>query len=144
MNKRIVVIIILLFLVIVSIFIVYRYIYNKPHPDFASAKVDASLNADSLYQGFKYDATLYAGKFTGKVVEISGTYTKAEKNNKMVVIIFVFNQGDFGDEGIRCTLLPGYKDIAQLPEPGTFIKIKGLCTGYNETDVIFENCTLTN
>jgi hypothetical protein len=58
--------------------------------------------------------------------------------------VFVFEQGDFGDEGIRCTMLPKYNFEAGKLQPDVEIKVKGYCTGYNETDVILEKCSIIN
>ena len=60
------------------------------------------------------------------------------------IIVFAYESGMFGDEGIRCSLLPKYymqsKEINNKEE----ITIKGYCTGYNETDVIIEQSSLIN
>jgi len=78
-----------------------------------------------------------AQKYNGKIIEIIGKFVKIESNDSLSVVVFVFKQGDFGDEGIRCTLLPHCKQHAAQLNPGAEIHIKGLCAGYNDTDVIY-------
>jgi hypothetical protein len=49
----------------------------------------------------------------------------------------------FGDEGIRCAMLPNHaQNIASFI--GSDVRLKGYCTGFNETDVIMEKCSIVN
>ena len=62
--------------------------------------------------------------------------------DSLVIAVFVFNQGMFGDEGVRCTMLHGQTKLAANISKGNTVKIKGFCSGYNDTDVILEKCSL--
>ena len=73
-----------------------------------------------------------------------GKLSKIEASDSLVTAVFVFGQGDFGDEGIRCSMLPKYSFEAGKLQPDGEIKVKGYCTGYNETDVILEKCSIIN
>jgi len=70
--------------------------------------------------------------------------SKIETADSLVIAVFVFNQGDFGDEGIRCTMMKKFNDEANRLQPDGEIIVKGYCTGFNETDVILEKCSLIN
>jgi len=59
--------------------------------------------------------------------------------DSMVIVVFAYRKGDFGDEGIRVTMLPQFNQAAKGIDPFKQVKIKGLCTGYNGTDVIMED-----
>ena len=127
---------------VIAAFYVYKYVYNKPHPDFEKMTPAYSIPAADLYNTFKANKTASEKKYNGQVIEIRGTLSKVEAKDSLVIAVFVFNQGMFGDEGIRCSMLKKYNEEAKKLSPGTSLKIKGYCTGYNETDVILEQCCL--
>jgi hypothetical protein len=117
------------------------FVYNKPHPDFENRKPDFQISANQLFNDYVKNK---GGLYNGKVVEISGTAQKVDVSDTLVTLVFVFNEGMFGDEGIRCSFIPKFNDrVLQLKFP-TQIKLKGFCSGYNDTDVILEHCSLTN
>ena len=134
----------LLVIGIIAAFLVYKYIYNKQHPNYENIEASFSLNAQDLYQAFKDNKDAGAGKYNGKVVALTGKLSKVEAVDSIVTAVFVFDQGDFGDEGIRCTMLKKFNEAAKKLQPDGEVKIKGYCTGYNETDVILEKCSIIN
>ena len=81
-------------------------------------------------------------KYNGRVVLLSGKLDKVEETDSLVTAVFVFNQGMFGDEGIRCSMLPHHGSKLKSVPFGSEVSIKGYITGYNETDVILEQCSL--
>jgi len=119
----------------------YIFIYNKPHPDYEHLKADFTLQAQVLFDEFVTDNMAANQKYNGKMVELTGPITRMEITDSLTTAVFVFRQGDFGDEGIRCTVLPKFTEMAQNLQPGSVIKIKGYCTGYTG-DVIFEQCSI--
>lgn len=127
---------------IIAALLVFKFVINKPHPDFDKMKPGISLKAEDLYKQYKDTKVLADSLYTGKLIEIRGVLANAELADTTVVAVFVFNQGDFGDEGIRCTFLPKYTTQAKQLAKGKGIKIKGYCTGYNDTDVIMEKCSI--
>jgi hypothetical protein len=127
---------------IAGLAVIFFFFYNKPHPDYEKMDAAYSLKASELYQAFTTGRQEAEKKFNGQVVEISGIPAKLEDTDSLVVAVFVFNQGMFGDEGIRCTLLPGAHAKARGMSPATEVKIKGYCTGFNDTDVILEQCSI--
>jgi hypothetical protein len=129
---------------IIAIFLVYRFVYNKSHPDYENIEASITLNAQDLYQAYKNNTVNASAQYNGKVIALIGKLSKIESADSLVTAVFVFSQGDFGDEGIRCTMLPKFNHEANKLQPDGEIKIKGYCTGYNETDVILEKCSLIN
>ncbi len=117
---------------------VWFFVYNKPHRDYEAAKPDFVLTASSCYNYF----AMHKKDYTGKVLQIKGIAQKVETDDSLVVIVFVFNEGMFGDEGIRCTLLPKYHEQAKTLNLKKPVTVKGYCTGFNDTDVILENCSI--
>ena len=129
---------------IISLLLIYFFIYNKPHTNYEMAKVIYTLPVYELYQSFGDDKALADSLYTGKMILIEGSLTKTEVADSMVTAVFVFNQGMFGDEGVRCTLLPKFHKMIMLIKEGDLLKIKGYCAGYNDTDVILEHCSIIN
>ncbi|MEJ2594630.1 MAG: hypothetical protein P8100_05785 [bacterium] len=119
------------------------FVYNKPHRDYENAKPDFVMSATACYQHFaqgKQDEINY----TGKILELSGIASHIEDRDSLVVLAFVFNKGMFGDEGIRCTMLPNHNEKALALDINEMVRVKGFCSGYNGTDVILEQCSIIN
>jgi hypothetical protein len=64
---------------------------------------------------------------------------RVETVGNLVIVVFAYKKGDFGDEGIRVTMLPAFQQAAKGINPFKDVRIKGLCTGYNGQDVIMED-----
>ncbi len=121
---------------------IWFFVYNKPHQDYAKADADFILSAEECYNQFSTGLEI-ASQYTGKVIQIEGIPSLIETDGSMVIVVFTFNQGMFGDEGIRCTMLPDFQSRARELNIEKKVSIKGYCTGYNGTDVILEQCSLT-
>jgi hypothetical protein len=142
MNKWIKIILALAVMGLLAAAYVWFFVYNKPHEDYAKAVPVASFDAAEAYRLFStHDAK--TAHLPGQVIEITGEAQKLETGDTLSIIVFVFNEGMFGDEGIRCSLLPESAAKAQQMEFPASIKIKGFCSGYNETDLVMEQCTLS-
>lgn len=127
---------------------VWFFVYNKPHIDYEAANPDYVINARDCYLSFSgqqiFTEKQGAGNYTGKVLQLSGIATRVETADSLTVIVFVYDNGVFGDEGIRCTLLPNYVEMANQYDFTKEITIKGFCAGYNDTDVILQYCSIIN
>jgi len=132
-----------LFLVgLISAGLVFKFVINKPHQDYEKSKPEFIVSAAELFDSFRSDREKAEAKYNGQVVLLFGTLDKIENDGSMVTGVFVFNQGMFGDEGIRCSMLPRHAvGLADIPE-GSEIRLKGHLTGYNDTDVIMESCSI--
>ncbi|MEI7898048.1 MAG: hypothetical protein WCJ26_13500 [bacterium] len=128
----------------IALFFVYKFYYNKSHPDYENAEASFSLNAQDLYQEYKTGKDAASAKYNGKMIALTGKLSKVESADSLVTAVFVFTQGDFGDEGVRCTMLKKFSDAAGKLQPDGEVKVKGYCTGYNETDVVLEKCSIIN
>ena len=125
---------------IISAGLVYQFVINKPHRNFEKAQPAYIVSAADLFDSFRSGREEAEKKFNGQVVLLNGKLNKIETTDDRVTGVFVFDQGMFGDEGIRCTMLPDHSsDLKAIPE-GSEVKLKGFLTGYNETDVILEQC----
>jgi len=119
----------------------YKYIYNKPHKNYEKAETDFIVSSQQLYSEYKISKNEAEQKYNGTVVEVSGILDKIETPGSMTIAVFVLEEGMFGDEGIRFTMLPKHSDNLLTYERKE-IKLKGYCTGYNDTDIIFEKCSI--
>lgn len=132
----------LMVLGIVSAGLVYQFVINKPHPDFEKAKPAHMVTASELFESYRNDRQAAESRFNGQVVLLSGRLDKVETSDEQVTGVFVFDQGMFGDEGIRCTMLPEHAEKIKMLDERSEIQVKGYLTGYNDTDVILEQCSL--
>jgi hypothetical protein len=135
---------ILLIIVIIGVVaFVAAYLYmNKPHPDYAGLTPDYTVNAEKLFNEFREDAETASAKYNGKMIEITGKPHLKEIADSLHIIVYAFEEGMFGAEGIRCTLLPGFHDKIDENSFSDNFSIKGYCAGYNDTDVILEKCSV--
>lgn len=139
MKKIGLIALVLIILAAAAGFIVYKYVYNKPHPDYVSEKADLTIAAKRLWTDYSMNKDIADPKYTGKIIEVVGSIMRVEAIDDMVIVVFAFRKGDFGDEGIRVSMHPAFHQAAKGINPFKNVKIKGLCTGYNDQDVIMEN-----
>lgn len=134
------ILIILVVVGLISAFLVWKFVINKSHPNYAKVKAEYELLATDIFNKYISNKDSANQFYTGKEIQIKGKFTKIEQTGTNAVVIFVFRQGEFGDEGIRCVLLP--EEIEKIKEikPNEDIILKGMCTGYNESDVMIEKC----
>lgn len=144
MNKWIKIIVGLAVIGIIAAVYVWFFVYNKPHRDYAKAKPDHVMSAEELFTSFRDNKVMSDSLYTGMVVQINGSLDKVETVDTTVTVVFVFDRGMFGDEGIRCVLLPGKHEVLRDHNKGDLISIKGYCTGYNDTDVIIEQASFVS
>ena len=123
---------------IIGAALVYKFVYNKPHPDYETETADFGLEAKQLFADFKANEAGASTKYTGKVIEISGTRPTVEEADSLVILVFSFEEGMFGGEGIRVTMLPKFNNLSKNISTDQTITLKGFCTGFNGTDVIIE------
>jgi len=120
----------------------YFFVINKPKPNYENKKPDYTLNAKDLYDAYKSNKTKSDSLYNGKTIEITGTLNKVETADSQRIAVFIFEQGDFGDQGVRCNMLIKYNtEISQI-KTGSSIKLKGHCVGYDDTDVKFSECSV--
>lgn len=134
--------ILILFAGIIAAYYIYKNVYNKSHPDYAEVPTEVKIAAQSLYADFIINPTTSREAYEGKIVEITGNPDNIEQSDTLWIVSFTFGQDEMGlPSGIRCTMLP---TLINSPTHliGTHTTIKGLCNGFNGTDVIFEYCSI--
>ena len=142
MKKWLKIIGILAIIGVIAAALIYVFVINKSHPDYEKEQAAYSLEAKELFDHFRSDNASANEKYTGKVIEIKGMLNEVDLADSAAIAILVFEEGMFGDEGIRCTMIPKFNDQCESHMLNTPITIKGYCTGFNETDVILSHCSI--
>ncbi len=114
----------------------YVFVYNKPHPNIEKQKPDYALPAQDLFDAYRYGERNASEKYNGKVIEITGNLTTVETANDLVIAVFGLDEGIFGVEGIRVTMLNHHSEAVKNHDLSKKITIKGLNDGFNDPDVI--------
>lgn len=144
MNKWKITIIILMTIVLLGAVTFYFLVYNKPHTDYENASADLEINAADLYQAFIDNEQAAQTAYIGKIIIIDGTVGYIEEHETMVILGFTFQDGLFGEEGIRCTMLENHHEQATSLSTEQQVRIKGLCAGFSGHDVIMEYCSVVD
>lgn len=120
----------------------YFFMYHKSHPDYENLEADISISTEELYFQCRDEGN--AALYTGKIIELTGRAHQIEKNDSLRTLVFIYDEGMFGSEGVRVTFLAKYNQQINDLDLRSEIRIKAFCTGYNDTDVILEKASLLN
>ncbi|NOU46134.1 MAG: hypothetical protein HOO86_03625 [Bacteroidales bacterium] len=122
----------------------YVFVYNKPHPNYDKLKADYTIQANTLYNEFVTDAKTASAKYNGKMLAIEGILSETEISDSTSIAYYVLEEGMFGNQGIRISMMPEYAAGLTKKNKGDQVIIKGLCAGFNDTDVILEHGSMVN
>ncbi len=128
---------------IIAAVLVWKFYVNKPHEDIDNATPAYTLSTEEIWKQYTSDLKNADSLYTGKVIELSGSLSRVDKNDSLVSVIFVMAADSmFGDKTIGCQMYKKHNDEAAALAVGAIVKLKGFCTGYNDTDLIFNKCSL--
>jgi hypothetical protein len=122
----------------------YFFIYNKPHKDYEVAKPGFAGEAESLYNAFRENPESAMGRFDDMVLQVSGVVSRVEVHRDVVTVVFLFGEGFFGDEGVRCNMLDSHKDKAVGLKEGQAVTIKGHFAGFDGSDVVLQHASIVD
>ncbi len=142
MNKWIKIFLILAAMGFIGAAAVYFFVYNKPHTNYEKAKPDFEMTAQALYNAFANSQSEAEQIYNGKIIQIEGSLDSVEEADSLVIAIIAFDQGMFGPEGIRCSMLENHSNTVKQINSGTIVQLKGFCSGFSGTDVILESCSV--
>jgi len=143
MKKIVIVLGVIAVIGIIAAALVWKFYVNKPHDDIEKMNPAYSLSTEEIWKQFNAEFKTADSLYTGKVIQLSGTVSRVDKNDTIVSVIFVMAADEmFGDKTISCQMYKRHNEEAQTITPGTLLKIKGFCTGYNDTDLIFNKCSI--
>lgn len=140
MKKWLKVLLVLIIIGVISAFLVYKFVINKPHADVSKAKADFELAANDLWKKYTTDTKMSDSLYTGKVIQLDGIVGRVEEADSTIYLVFIMEADSmFGDRSIRCELDPAQVTEKPIIKTGDAVKLKGLCSGYDETDIKFTN-----
>lgn len=123
--------------------LVWKFYVNKPHDDIEKALPSYSMTAEEIWKQYNIDTATADSTYNGKVIELSGTLNRADKSDSLVYVVFVMEADSlFGDKSVRCEMLHKYNDEAMAIAANAPVKIKGFCTGFDQTDIKFNKCSI--
>ncbi len=127
----------------IAALLVLKFYINKPHEDIEKATPVYSMATVEIWKQYTTDLKNADSLYTGKVIELSGKINRADKSDSLVYAVFVMEiDSMFGDKSVRCEMLKKYNNETEAITAGTLIKIKGFCTGFDQTDIKFNKCSL--
>lgn len=126
---RVLVTLVILLVLAIAYFVVF--VYYKPHVDYARAEPEMEISAERLFHDFLEDPVEAYRLYGGKVLLVDGVVDDIERADDMVIAVMLFEEGFFGPEGVRFTMLEGHQEHLVI---GRHMQIKGLCTGYTGDD----------
>jgi hypothetical protein len=123
--------------------LVWKFYVNKSHDDIDNATPSFIISTEAIWKQYTENSRMADSLYTGKVVELSGKLSRIDKNDSLVSVVFVMAADSmFGDKTISCQMYMKHNDEAAALSPGTQVKIKGYCTGYNDPDIKFNKCSV--
>ena len=133
------ILLILLAIIVIAALCFYFFVYNKPHVDYSKSDADIEIKAEELFSEYVKNPLAAAKKYNGKVLMVSGTVDAIEQADELTIAVMILDEGFFGPEGVRFSLLENQVDLIDIGKP---VNLKGLCTGYTEADVVLEHASI--
>jgi len=127
----------IIIVLVIAYFLVF--VYFKPHVDYLKAEVEIEVAGEQLYRDYVNNPLQAAQTYNGKVLLVEGIIDDIEEPEDMTIAVMIFEDGFFGTEGIRFTMLEGQEEYLVT---GRLIQVKGYCTGFTGADVILEHASV--
>ena len=136
-NKKMKKIIVLIMILAVGAASFGFYYYNKPRTGVVGLKPAHSLTASALFDSYAADENASNAKYLGKVIEVSGTITSVETDDRGTMNITL----DAGNEmsAVNCQIEK--QDNMPDVSKGNAVVIKGICSGLL-LDVVLVDCEI--
>jgi hypothetical protein len=123
--KKMILITVLLLIGFTALFM-YRE-YTREVKSATASNPDFRLDTKALVTEFTSDDVYALAKYSGKLMEVSGTVSSTESNSQPVIVL-----GSDPQIKIRCV----FDKLNDLPANGASIVIRGYCTGFNKDELI--------
>jgi hypothetical protein len=127
MKKKI---IITLLIILVLAFGLYKYLY-KGHRDISSEDVTYAETVSQVFDAFQKNDSLANSKYLDKTIEISGTITNIDAQNKTITV----------DEKLTARCTTSIPNSLKLKNP---ITVKGRVVGFDDLleEIQMDQCTI--
>lgn len=141
-RKKILLYIVLPLLLILAAGGIYFYKeYNRVHKDTAKLKPDFTLKATNLVKEFEANEQASNKKYWDKVILVDGVVKQVEKDDRGFYSLVL---GDtVSVSSVRCSIDSLHSSEAAAVKQGTTIAVKGICTGFNEDEMLGSDVILT-
>jgi len=128
---------------IIAAVLVWKFYINKPHEDIEKATPAYSMATEEIWNQYNTNREIADSLYNNKVIELTGNMSRIDKNDSLVSVIFVMAADSmFGDKTIACQMYKKHNDEANELEISGKVKIKGVCVGYDDTDIKFNKCSI--
>lgn len=117
----------------------YYSFLNVPKVSAKADPVDITMPASQLFQAYTSNQERGDKLYIGKIFEVSGTITEISEDEQGAPVVLFGTDDAFG--GVLCTFEVTEKEKVAKLQPGTDIKVKGICTGLI-MEVVLNRCTL--
>lgn len=126
---------IVFFLLILGAIALYIYKeYNRTHKDTARLKPDYSLKASDLVKEFETNEAASNRKYWDKVISVEGILKEKIKDDKG---LYTLALGDTSSMcSVRCTIDSLHSSEAAIINSGTYITVKGICSGFKADELL--------
>ena len=143
MKKLIRVAVVIAVIGVVAAALVWKFYINKPHEDIENATPAYNMATEEIWNQYNTDPKKADSLYTGKVIELTGKLNRSDKSDTLVYAVFVMEADSmFGDKSVRCEMLQKYNSEASALPKDVPVKIKGFCTGFDQTDIKFNKCSI--
>lgn len=113
------------------------YLWNKPHENMETRKVDTAVDATQFFQEFNTDETAANAKYLDKAVAVTGAVREVTKSDDGKEVKVILSTGS--EFGVVCVLDPlSHHDRTDFAV-GEKVTFKGLCSGLN-FDIQLDRC----
>lgn len=101
-------------------------------------KTDFENTASALFEAYRSNQVSAELLYNGKMIAVVGTLSDLIQNETSTIAYFKLDEGMFGDEGVRISMLKGQESVL-IEKIGQQVTIKGRVGGYNQTDVVLHD-----
>jgi len=134
-RKKIIRYVLLSLVVIIAVVAVYIYKeYNRTHKDTGRMKAEYSLSATSLLKEFETNEQASNKKYWDKVIRVEGTVKEIVKDDKGFYSLALGDTASLSS--VRCSMDSVHGDKAAAVKKGSFIAVKGICSGFNADEML--------
>ena len=119
--------------------------YTRGNKYLAFVEADYILPAIDIIKEFESNENAANAKFLDKIVAVNGEIKGIIRVDEMYYTVIIGGQDN--QSSVRCSIDPDQHIDENRLQTGTFITIKGACTGFNEdallgSDVILNRCVI--
>lgn len=134
-RKKIIRYVLFALLLVVAAIALYIYKeYNRTHKDTARLKADYSLAATDLIKEFETNEQASNKKYWDKIIKVEGTVKEVVKDDKGFYSLALGDTSSLSS--VRCSIDSVHSNGAAAVKKGSFIAVKGICSGFNADEML--------